>query len=127
MLITTADYIRHTLTHRSLWLCTSTLSVQACRSRSPKLGTGTKIAPDSTYSQLPSLNSSNFKRYCIILIINLFLHSGLQDPFLFCILEKRNVQKFHKWKIKVCKDKSIQWLNLWLNNVLFWGLCLVFP
>lgn len=52
------------------------------------------------------VNSSTFKKYCIILAINLvLLHNCLQDLFSLCTLEKLNAGKFYKWKIKVCKDK----------------------
>lgn len=30
-------------------------------------------------------------------------------------MEKLNVGKFYKWKIKVYNDKNIQWLNVWFN------------
>lgn len=53
-------------------------------------------------------------------MINLLLNSCLQDLSLHYTLEKWNVQKFYKWKIKVCNNKTIQWL-IW-----DWTMCCVF-
>lgn len=100
-----------------------------CRLRSPKLGTGTKIAPDSTKLQLPS---------CKFFWLPKVLHhphapftSTQLSPTSFYFawsnedvqnfykwkLEKWNVQKLDKWKVSVCNNKSIQ------GQIYDWTMC----
>lgn len=91
-----------------------------CRLRSPKLGTGTKIAPDSTKPQLPSckffwlpkvLHHPHAPSTSTQLSPTSFYFAWSNEDvqnFYKWKLEKWNVQKLYKWKVSVCNNKAFR-------------------